>query len=74
MAAFKMFGAMHFIYYTNRSMVTKVYSPYLSYIDQQHMRICLVASDGRKPVTFRSLVRSLAAAPHIDICFEKMIY
>ena len=57
---FKMFGAMHFIYYINRSITTKVDSTYWA-IDQQHMeRICLVASGGRELVTFRSLSPTLS--------------
>ena len=31
----KLFGAMHFIYYINRSIATKLYSLFLA-IDQQH--------------------------------------
>ena len=44
-----MFGAIHFIYYINRSIVTKV--------DQQHTAYMFVTSDGPESVAFRSLVR-----------------
>ena len=60
----KMFGAMHFIYYINRSIATKVDSIYLDYRPTPH-NICLVASGGREPVTFRSLFCRFAATPHM---------
>ena len=58
-------------YYTNRSIATKVDSTYLGYrptINIRTHRICLVASGGREPVTFRSLSPTLSRyTTHVDI-------
>ena len=43
-----MFGAMHFIYYINSSLSTKV-----DLLFPKAHSVCLVARDGREPVTFR---------------------
>ena len=53
-----MFGAIHFIYYINRSIATKV--------DQQHTAYMFVTSDGPESVAFRSLVRLFPATPHLS--------
>ena len=50
------FGAMHFIYYINRSIATKVDST---------LRICLVARAGLELVTFRSQSRRFPSTPHM---------
>ena len=46
---------MHFIYYINRSIATNVDSTYFGLLANTTPRICLVASGGREPLTFRSL-------------------
>ena len=50
-----MFSAMHFIYYVNKSIATKVVSTYFGLLTNSTQRICLVVSGGSEPVTFRSL-------------------
>ena len=58
-----MFSAMHFIYYINRSIATKVDSTYLG-----TQRICLVARGGRELVTFRSQSPTLSLyTTHVDL-------
>ena len=50
-----MFGAMHFNYYINRSINMKEGFNLLGLLTNSTQRICLVASGGCEPVTFRSL-------------------
>ena len=59
-SVFIMFGAMHFIYYINRSIATKVDSTYLGILTYSTQRICLVARGGRELVTFRLLSQTLS--------------
>ena len=66
---------MHFIYYKNRSIATKVDSTKIIWaIDQQqiaYIRTCLnLATGGCKPVTLRSLSPPLNRMRHTcnDIC------
>ena len=65
-----MFGAMHFIYYINRSKATKVDSTYFQLLIYSKQRICLVASGGRDLVTFRSQSPTLSLyTTHVDMLF-----
>ena len=61
-----MFGAVHFIYYINRFIATKLDSTYLGHQPTAH-KLCLVAAGGRKSLTSRSVVRRLAdCATQVD--------
>ena len=63
-----MFGAVHFIYYINRLMATKVDLTCLGYWPTAHSIICLVASGGRELVTFRLLSLTLSRyTTHVDL-------
>ena len=58
------FSAMHFIYFINGH---ESRFNLFGLLTNNTQRICLVASGGRKhAVTFRSLVRRFAAAPHMS--------
>ena len=61
---FKMFGAMHFIYYINRSIAMKVESTYLGYWPTPHS-VCLVVSGGHERVTSKSQSPPLSATLHM---------
>ena len=52
------FGAMHFIYYINRSIATKV--------DSTAHSVCLVARAGLEFVTFRSQSGRFPSTPHMS--------
>ena len=58
-----MFGAMHFNYYINRSMILKVDSTYLG-IDQQHITYMSLTTGGREPVILRSQNPTLTRHRH----------
>ena len=56
-----MYGPMHCIYYIKILIATKV-------LNNSTQRICLVASGGREPVTFRSLSPTFSRySTHVDI-------
>ena len=63
-----MFRAIHYIYYVNRPIATKVDSTYLGYRPTTHSVLCLEARAGRKPVTFRSQSPTISLyTTHVDV-------
>ena len=63
----KKFGAMHFMYYINRSIATKVDL----LLTNSTQRICLVVRGGREPVTSRAQSPTLYPyTTHVDKCYN----
>ena len=56
----KMFGTMHFIYYINISIATKVDSAYLGCYSTTH-NVYVLATDGREPVKLVRYLPDIAA-------------
>ena len=64
--SYRVNGAMHSIYYINRSNSHENRFNLFGQLTNSTQRICLVARSGREPVTFRLLVRHFPSTSHMS--------